>query len=192
MRPAIIICDDFYDDPDSIRTMALALDFQYPAEVNYTGRTAQTPQDIRPVVERLSDLLGGIGLRCRRDDGSFRVSTCDDALRQTSLVHVDSLDYSAVIYLSPDNREGTYFYRHRGLGLSRVAPRDNEDPKVRAAIENDTLDPEAWEQTDSIGARYNRLVLFDSKCFHSGARTFTGHAIAEGRLTQHFFLSLAP
>jgi hypothetical protein len=187
MIPLIVI-DDFYEDPDAVREMALGLDYSYPAGVNYPGRTAATPQDIRPIVERFSDLLGGRALKCRSDDGNFRVTTQDDMSRRSSLVHVDTPEYSVVIHLSRDDREGTYFYRHRGLALERVSLEDNRNPAVRETIERDTLDLAAWEEMYRIPMRYNRMLLFDGKYFHSGAQTLAGGSIAEGRLTQHFFL----
>ena len=189
MMPGIIIEDDFYENGHAIRKIALELDYQYVEGVNYPGRVALTTQDIRPIVERLSDHLGGIAVRCRQDDGYFRITTQEDASRQVSLVHIDSLDYSAVIYLSVDDTEGTSFYRHRGLDMSLVPPREHLDPKVLTAIEQDTLDLDAWEEIYNVPARFNRLLLFDSRYFHSGAKTLTGRSIADGRLTQHFFLS---
>jgi hypothetical protein len=38
-----------------------------------------------------------------------------------------------------------------------------------------------------VPAKYNRLLLFDGKYFHSGAQRFSGSELADGRLTQNFF-----
>jgi hypothetical protein len=35
--------------------------------------------------------------------------------------------------------------------------------------------------------KYNRLLIFDGKYFHSGAHRLTGDSLAEGRMTQNFF-----
>jgi uncharacterized protein DUF6445 len=106
---------------------------------------------------------------------------------RTSMVHVDTPDFSAIVHLSREPAEGTYFYRHKKLNLERVSPEDNVRPEVRQAIEADTLNPDAWEMLYMIPMRYNRLLIFDGKYFHSGAQRLTGAGLAEGRMTQNFF-----
>jgi hypothetical protein len=96
-----------------------------------------------------------------------------------------------VVYLGRAPSEGTCFYRHRRLGLDRIEAGHPRWSEVQAAITRDTLDAEAWELLDVIPMKYNRLLLFDGKQFHSGARRLTGETLAQGRLTQNFFLFLA-
>jgi hypothetical protein len=187
VRSTFVVVDDFYDDPDDVRGRALALDFQRAEGANYPGVTAATPDDIEPTMTAFARLLGGIDLRCRRNEGAFRIATAADMATRHSIVHVDTPDFSAVIHLSPKSAEGTYFYRHRELGLERVSEADNLRPEVRQAIEDDTLDLDAWEVTHMIPTRYNRLVVFDGKYFHSGPHLLTGETLDEGRLTQNFF-----
>ncbi len=136
---------------------------------------------------RFSKLLGGIDIRYKRGEGEFRVTTAADMGQRTSLVHVDTPDLSAIVHLSKDRTEGTHFYRHRRLDLERVSPEDNARPEVRRAIEADTLDLAAWELVHTIPMRFNRLLIFDGKYFHSGAQVLTGATLAEGRMTQNFF-----
>jgi hypothetical protein len=83
--------------------------------------------------------------------------------------------------------EGTYFYRHKTLGLDRLSAEGALRPNVRQSLEVDTMNLEAWETLLMIPMRYNRLVIFDGKCFHSGAQCLTGASLAEGRMTQNFF-----
>lgn len=187
MRTTFVVVDDFYDDPDDVRRRALQLTYRRPEGVNYPGSTAETTDALEPVLTTFSALLGGVEIRCRRNEGAFRVTTSKDAADRRSIVHVDSSDFSAVVHLSAEDHEGTYFYRHRALGLERVSAEHNLDPNVRAVIERDTLDLDAWEELHMIPMRYNRLVIFDGKFFHSGARELHGDAPAGGRLTQNFF-----
>jgi hypothetical protein len=58
---------------------------------------------------------------------------------------------------------------------------------VRQTLEADTMNLEAWEALFTIPMKYNRLLIFDGKYFHSGARRFAGASLAEGRMTQNFF-----
>lgn len=187
MRTTFIVVDDFYDDPDDVRDRALQLRYYRPEGVNHPGVVAATPDDLEPIMSAFSTLLGGLDLKCRRDEGAFRITTQADMALRRSIVHVDSPDFSAVVHLSKHDAEGTYFYRHKALGLERVSARDNRRPDVRAAIERDTLDLDAWEQIHMIPMKYNRLLIFDGKYFHSSAHRLTGCTLAEGRMTQNFF-----
>jgi len=187
MRSTLVVVDDFYDDPDDVRARALQLTYHRPEDVNYAGVVAATSDDIEPVMTAFATLLGGIDIKCRRDEGAFRITTEADMADRRSLVHVDTPDFSAVVHLSSEHTEGTYFYRHKALGLERVSPEDNLRPEVREAIERDTLDLNAWDQLHMIPMKYNRLLLFDGKYFHSGAHRLTGHTLEQGRMTQNFF-----
>ena|SRR5437773_1735399 len=187
MKHGFLVIDDFYDNPDEIRERALRLKYVRPKGVNYPGVVAATPDDIQPMMTRFSKLLGGIDIKCLKNEGAFRITTAADMTRRTSMVHVDTPDFSAIVHLSRDKTEGTYFYRHKALDLERVSPEDNVRPIVRRAIETDTLNLAAWEVIHMIPMKYNRLLIFDGKYFHSGAHHLTGASLAEGRMTQNFF-----
>ena len=187
MRNTLVVVDDFYPDPDAVLGRALRLEYRQESGVNYPGLMAATFQDVVPIMKRFAQLLGGIDIKFQGTQGGFRITTEADMVRRNSLVHLDSSDFSAVIHLSRQPMEGTYFYRHRELGLDYVAPTLRRNAAVEEALVRDTLRLEAWEVVDTIPMKYNRLVIFDGKHFHSGARTLTGAAAADGRITQNFF-----
>lgn len=187
MKHVFLVIDDFYDNPDEVRKRALQLTYRRPEGVNFPGVVAATNDDIRPTIECFSRLLGGIDIKCRKDEGAFRITTAADMATRKSLVHVDTPDLSAIVHLSKGEEEGTYFYRHKALNLERVSPEDNIRLAVRQAIEADTLDLDAWEVLYTVPMKYNRLVIFDGKYFHSGAQRLTGASLAEGRMTQNYF-----
>ena len=187
MTHTLLVVDDFYDNPDEIRERALRLTYRRSEGVNYPGVVAPSPDDIGPTMARFSELLGGIEIKYQRNQGAFRITTAADMASRPSMVHVDTPDFSAIVHLSREPTEGTYFYRHKALNLDRVSPEDNLRAEVRQAIEIDTLNLDAWELLFSIPMKYNRLLIFDGKYFHSGAHRLTGATLAEGRLTQNFF-----
>jgi hypothetical protein len=187
VKHTLLVVDDFYDDPDAVRERALGLEYARPDGVNYPGVVANTPDDVGPTMRRFSKLLGGIDIKYKPGEGAFRITTEADLAGRTSMVHVDTPDFSALVHLSRGAAEGTYFYRHRRLGIERVSAEDNQRKEVRDAIHADTLDLSAWELIHSVPMKYNRLLIFDGKYFHSGAQRLTGAALAEGRMTQNFF-----
>jgi hypothetical protein len=187
MKHVFLVIDDFFDNPDEIRERALRLKYRRPEGVNYPGVVAATPDDIEPTMVSFSKLLGGIDIKCQRNEGTFRITTATDMATRKSMVHVDTPDFSAIVHLSKGDGEGTYFYRHKALNLERVSPEDNVRPIVRKTIETDTLNLNAWEVTHAIPMKYNRLLIFDGKYFHSGAHRLIGASLEEGRMTQNFF-----
>jgi hypothetical protein len=191
MRTSFLIVDDFYDEPDSVRERALSLEFQPVPDTVYPGLTASTWQDVVPILRRVSDLLGGIGLAWYPPQGDFRITLRAHELGRMSMVHLDSSDLSGVVHLSQTPMEGTYVYRHKRLGLEYVPRELEQRADIIEALVRDTLDPDAWEVVQEIPMKYNRLLLFDGKHFHSGARRFVGEHLQEGRLTQNFFINRA-
>ena len=187
MKPAFVVVDEFYEDPDAIVERALALEYTREKAVNYPGVMAETFQDLEPIMSSFSALLAGLDIKYRGIQGSFRVTTERDTEARAALVHLDSSDFSAVVHLSRRPAEGTSFYRHKRLGLEYVTAEDNRNPEVKRAIEEDTLDLSAWDLTHVIPMKYNRLVLFDGKHFHSGPQRLEGVTLADGRMTQNFF-----
>jgi hypothetical protein len=191
MQHALIVVDDFYEDPDALVERVLALPFRREPGVNYPGAMAETFQDVREPFQRFADLLGGIDIKYRGTQGGFRITTEADMANRTSLVHTDSSDYSAVVYLSRHPAQGTYFYRHKGLGIDYLLPEHDHRADIGRAIARDTLNLAAWEVTQVIAMKHNRLIVFDGRYFHSGAQRFEGNGLADGRLTQHFFIHRA-
>ena len=191
VRPVLAIVDGFEADARGLRRRALAQPFRRPEGVNFPGLEAPPLGDPAPTMERFSKLLGGIELRWLGEQGMFRLTTSADAAGRTSLVHADTPDFTAVLHLSTARAEGTFFYRHRALGIERI---DFDDPWlefVRPTLVRDSTDLSAWEVTGAVPQRFNRLVIFDGKFFHSAARALTGGDRRSGRLTQNFFFSRA-
>jgi hypothetical protein len=191
MKPQMIVVDDFYPDPDEVVQYASKQTFVREANVNYPGLMAPTSRDVRPAMQQFARLLGGIDIKYNGLQGGFRITTCEDMQRRRGIVHIDSSDWSAVIHLSRTPTQGTYFYRHRRLGVDYASSADERYPDLLKAIMEDTNNPDAWEVTQTVPAKYNRLVIFDGKHFHSGPRELTGTSLADGRLTQNFFFFTA-
>ncbi len=123
------------------------------------------------------------------------------------LPHVDALDpgrMAIVHYLSPDDVDGTAFYRHRATGFETITAA--RSPAYFAALNTDIAAhgrPEAaylcgdtpiFEQTSAISARFNSALIYRSRVLHSGAispgRTFSSDPLT-GRLTVTCFLAAA-
>jgi hypothetical protein len=202
MYKSLIVVDDVYDDPESIRRAALRLRYPPPANgANYAGRNS-ADKFMLPDTDRMLSWVAGEPLTGAADraHGAFRLTLAGDAGRYH--VHVDvGIDWSGVLYLSPPEacRGGTAFFRHRATGTDNapvnaadLARCNASSPKeaLDRILGQDSNDAAKWEALMTVPMRFNRLVLFRSLLWHSAGDGF-GRSLENGRLVQLFFLRSA-
>jgi Family of unknown function (DUF6445) len=183
--PELIVVDDFLQDPDAVRRLALAQPF---VKTHSAGvRTEQQFLHVAPYREEFERLLG------RRltnwDDnsanGRFQCCFATDAIPY----HSDSQSRAGVLFLTPDApvEAGLSLFRGRLSGLRRRSP----DARLMELTFGGgaEFDRSRWEEVDRIGNVYNRLVLFDAHLAH-GATAYFGSDVTNGRLFQNFFFNL--
>ncbi len=179
MKTELIVIDDFYYDPDSVREYALSQNFHVLG--NYPGsRTKNLINDdtknaiqeiVRPYSGKVTNWLDG----SEGYTGAFQLTTSQDR----SWVHSDDYNnWAGVLYLTPDApiEGGTGFFR------SKI------DGSIRGKAYNNLPggDFTKWELVAEVGNVYNRLILFAADQWHSSLQYF-GDSIYNGRLTQVFF-----
>lgn len=180
MRTNVIITDDFYSNPDSVRQFALQQEFKIRG--NFPGHRTQsflTP-DIKDTVQSI--LWNAAGEISQWNDkegltGSFELATSADR----SWIHTDHFNtWAGVCYLTPDapisGGTGLFMYKKTGARMAH---------ELEAY---EAQDMTKWELVDRIGNRFNRLVLYRSDLFHTSLDYF-GKDKTDGRLFQLFFLT---
>lgn len=205
----LVVIDGFAGDPDALRTAAAEAVF-VSAGQHYPGIRAALPDTyLRGQLPLIARALGREFGPCRRIrvvDAQFSIVTMTpDALDiRQRLPHVDAYgrDRIALIhYLSPTNRDGTAFFRHRDTGFETIdetrAPVFFErlGSEIAAAppqgyIADDTA---LFERTALVDAAYNRALLYRSYVLHSGAIASGAVLSADpamGRLTITAFLAI--
>ena len=182
----LVTIDDFAPDPDALRAAAIASRFG-PAEHHYPGIRAALPKSYFSDVEAvLCGVLAEV-FDCRRSlriiDASFSIATFPpEALTvEQRIPHVDALSpgrVALVHYLSPDDGNGTAFYRHRSTGfevidearapayMAQLKPELAATPSPAAYIAGDTP---LFICTARAEARFNRALVYRSGLLHSGA-----------------------
>jgi hypothetical protein len=192
------VVDDFYPDPQAVRAFALAAEFQsFGDAANFPGSESVKAFYTPKHVARFEQLVG-TSIVCdprRWVFGKFRLAVRADEGRTS--VHMDKVDWTAVVYLSRnvDSEGGLGFYRHRSTGLDRIPVRDQlasfgcrdlHDFDRRFVVPAST-DATQWERIGFVPLRFNRLVLFrGTRVFHGITATF-GERAENARLTQNFF-----
>ena len=176
LRPTVVQ-DDFFADPDAIRSWALtqryyradAFNRRFARSERWPGQRCAALEESRPdfarqfvrhIVTRILRLP-----RCEcRSALSFQLTMQSDG---DSWVHQDDMrfDIAGLVFLSPNppKRSGTVFYRRDRHGQ--------------------------FETVDVIGNRYGRMLLFDSQAFHKSDSYF-GDSQQSARLTMPFFLAI--
>lgn len=217
-RPALVI-DGLYADPLAVRRLALDLDFYRPAGL-YPGRFGFLSLRPQPLLALLNDLLGdALGRRLEfspyYQDLSFaKVTTAPEGLAALQRQpHFDTFcDFAGVVYLGPlaPTEGGTSFWRHRRTGLDRApgerppsgAPAGPPGEIERMMLEGVTDLPDGypvqsslhWDLVEVVPMRFNRLVAYDARAFHSPhiPRFEPADDPDRVRLTQSLFLDFAP
>lgn len=199
---SIVVIDDFYDDPEAIRRLALEDSFVRRGQPTYPGGQRQVDRDWTPEWKRLrAEIDEDVDAPCPKPrpfpQGLFRLALAKDQATRIDGVHQDAQRWSCVIYMSlPEHCQGgVSFFRHKETGLYSSTreletklfshlvglPEDEADRAVKAYL----ADLKNWEEVQRIAMRYNRAVLLMAQCFHMSEGIF-GTEPANGRLTQHF------
>jgi hypothetical protein len=182
MKTTLIIVDDFYQNPDSVRAYALAQSFEVKG--NYPGIRTQPwlPDDLKNSIQGIIQHAGGKVTNWHEDSGytgAFQLCTSADR----TWIHADCFNtWAAVCYLTPDAplSAGTALYRYKS---TKEVCRANE-----SAPYLDGYDYTKWEQTDYVSNRYNRIVFYRGNLYHASVDYF-GNSMENGRLFQTFFFN---
>ncbi len=200
MHTSLMIIDDFLDNAEEFRKMALGL--EYPTletKTAYPGRNSLQRVQIPGLDEQVSRLLH-VRLRPKQGSGHarFRITLANDS--GIADVHMDDSHWSGIYYLSKTENcaGGTEFFRHKPTGTDRALnePSDIEQLGVKTQQEanqifndillNDSNDRSQWEKIMEVPMRFNRLILFRPWLWHTAGPGF-GDRIENGRLVYLLF-----
>jgi Family of unknown function (DUF6445) len=202
-KQSVIVIDDFYEDPDSVRELALSLDYHRKPGATYPGVEAVAPgynwsgirQKLRAYIDEPVD--APCPKKPEFPQGKFRIAVEADEETRIDRVHVDQQRWSGVIYLSKDQdcREGLALYRHRATGsveypsawlqenYKHLCLRPKEE--ARQVVLDYFKQHDNFEQIGMIPMAYNRAILLMAKVLHGTGVAFGADKLS-GRLTQHF------
>jgi len=185
MNGSLIVIDNFYSNPDEVRKYILTQDFKvkgnYPGNRTRSFATEELKKTIQNFIEPFSGKITDFPLSENSYNGSFQFTTS----RDHSWIHVDSYNnWGGIVYLTPDAplSSGTGFYKFKG---NNVMYQETEHSAETGKYSQDVT---KWELIDRVGNVYNRLILFNSKKFHTSLDYF-GTDKFDGRLFQVFFFS---
>jgi hypothetical protein len=181
--PSFVVVDDFYKNPDQVRSFALKQDFYFHPD-NHKGKRTDIVYRFNGLKENFESILG-VKIKNWENygvNGCFQYCIAGDQL----VYHYDIQEYAGILFLTPDAppNTGTSFYRSKYTKKRKIEQQD-----IPITFKNGFLDSTEFDLVDVVGNVYNRLVLFDAQMIHA-ASTYFGNNIENGRLFQLFFFDL--
>lgn len=178
MNLELLIVDDFYTDPDSVREYALSLPFDVKGNFPGVRTKPYLPDNLKEAIQYWMKPVGKITNWFENSGytGAFQLATAQDR----TWIHSDHFNkWAGVCYLTPDApyTGGTALYRHKSTGEHR-----------RVTVDHEGYDFTKWDMFDRIGNKYNRLVMYRGDLFHASVDYF-GDNLQNGRLFQTFFFN---
>lgn len=180
MNLELLVIDNFYTNPDNVRSFALEQPFDVKG--NYPGSRTKPylPDDVKNAIQYWMSFAGKITdwFENTGYTGAFQLATAQDR----TWIHSDHFNmWAGVCYLTPNapHTGGTALYRHKETGLHR---------RTEGKEIGDGYDYTKWDKFDVIGNKYNRLILYRADLFHASVDYF-GDNIHNGRLFQTFFFN---
>jgi hypothetical protein len=182
MEKRIFVVDNFYEDPDKVRNLALSQTFH--EQPCYKGKRTndrflfhgQKQKFENIICQEINDWL------TEPMNGRFQSCLPEDPL----VHHCDDQKWAAMIFLTPNApfEAGTSFYADKNTLV-----RDQKDPMISQTWpDSNFYDRTRFELVDKVGNVFNRLVIFDGSLIHAPSAYF-GHNLETSRLFHMFFFN---
>ena len=182
------VVDNFYENPDQVRKYALGQMYWSEGHGGVGFRTRK--QFIFDgVKEKIESVMGKKITHWAETYsicGVFQSGFGDSNGIPPKVYHADSQKWAAMVFLTPDApvETGTKIVRNKTNKQYDVEGHKNVSEILGPG--KTFCDGTRFEDVDTFGNVYNRMVIFDGHCVHSSMGYF-GDCIANGRLWQMFF-----
>lgn len=172
--PSLVVFDGALSNPVKAREDVLSHPFR--EETGPDGaKYKNICQEAQPTEEFSAFIEAQFGVKPDIQLSFWRIDLDGDLPH--SVCHADSIcaDYAAVLYATPNAiaKGGTAFWKHTGTGWNHL-PSDAElelagiEPaSFHPWMTNETKKPAAWEIVGFAGMKFNRLLLYPTKMWHS-------------------------
>lgn len=187
-----MVIDDFYNNPDMIRGLALKEDdwisSEYKEETNKCFYTESTIKIFEGLVNNK--------IRVEREFSFGSFISYQECSTVDMYTHYDNSTWTGVLYLVPNEicQGGLTICRHKESKLTGPPSKENLNELGFNSFEDwyetyskEKSNTDYWEDTMFLPMKYNRLVLFKGgSMFHRASAGF-GNKLENSRLVQSFF-----
>jgi hypothetical protein len=170
----VIVVDNFYNN--AMETRDFILNQEFSVKGNYPGQRtiSYANEHLREIIQKYVEPFGGkiteFPIPADSDknnnsiyNGSFQYTTS----RDRSWVHIDGFNnWAGVLYLTQDAplSSGTAFYKFKD---GATCKRDMDILNNETDTYKSSQDLTKWEQIDTVGNVFNRLVLFNANRYRT-------------------------
>ena len=183
-RPGVWIVDNFYQDPDAIRKMALEQEYDQGGIGKYYIGNRTRQQFLFPGLKEEFEYIMNRRIEKWEEHGmNGRFQVCREG--EPLVYHCDPQQWAGMLYLTPNApyQSGTSTHALKGTDVRHIS-----DPDIAKCFRpgSQNLDRTIFEPVDTFGNVYNRLVIFNAGYLHS-ATDYFGYNNDNCRLWQMFF-----
>lgn len=206
----LTVLDNFFDDPDEVRRLALAQEYEKDPAGMWPGLRSRPLHTIHPIFfEQMFTKLFALFYKDPRNEVMWEITALFQKVDDnygSGWIHTDSVYtnqtdnrqtvMSGIIYLTPDTplNSGTSLYRLKkgvlaaDITLDRLKQMQYNGDLTKEAVEDARqIYNNQFEETVKVSSVYNRLIAFEANQLHA-AQTFFGEG-DQSRLTLVFFVN---
>lgn len=199
----IIVMDNFYKNPEIVRSYALNK-VSYISKENLPNRFPGTESVqsffSKDVIRKMEQAIGETVVvnPAQYSFGVFAKTYAADEKKKA--VHVDGSDWTALLYLSrpQDCQGGTTFYEDRETGWNSIPDLATLQTKGFQSVElfkqehlnKKSQDLAQWKVSTKVGMKFNRMILFRAGSLFHAADGYFGDSDENCRLIQLFFFKI--
>jgi hypothetical protein len=199
----VTILENFYEDPDAVRTFALSQKYQYRHQMKNAGyvfpggRTKDISLINKPLFEKVSNKIISLFHNPENELMRWQITTSFQSVSEDygrGVIHTDgNTVFAAVLYLTPDAPldSGTSLFKpNKQFDEERYQWSLKENDKRFDAGQKimDTNYHSMFDEIVTINNVFNTLILYEGRHYHA-ANQFFGKTLKDSRLAQVFFVS---
>ena len=199
----VTIIENFYENPDAIRTFALAQEYTFcqnrqNLEYVYPGSRTKDLFDLDQLLhEKICKKLVSVFHNAEHDHMQWAISTSFQSVTaeyNQGVLHTDqNTIFAGVLFLTPDaplNSGTSLFKTNKTFDEKKYQQAlDGNDKRFRAGeIAMDTSYHGMFDEIVRVNNVYNTLIIYEGRHFHA-ANQFFGNSLEDSRLAQVFFIN---
>ncbi len=187
-KKRVWVIDDFFENPDKVRKFALGQTY-WDHDHGGVGWRTRKQFIFDGVKEKIEETMGCNITKWAETYGIcgvFQAGFGDKNGIPPQVYHCDAQQWAAMVYLTPNApfEAGTKIVANK---KSKIFHSSQTDDVLDYFPQQETFcDSTLFENVDTYGNVYNRMVVFDGRYIHSSMAYF-GHSISTGRLWQMYF-----
>lgn len=194
----LTVVDDFLPDPDKWREYALSCDYYSDPDGKWPGERSRDLRLIDTVLyNKLCVRFFSLFFDPKAHNLHFEVQANFQKIKRTQdvgWIHTDNPSMaSGIVYLNknPNIENGTSLYKPKDIRTTNIHLDKKVDSYLGKISHQESLkycleNNDQYIETSRIGNQYNRLVAFDSSCYHGA--NLSDIPESEERLTLVFFV----